>query len=566
MTNRTQQATERPAEPSDAVLQAIRKWKAILGDDRVETSDTGRQTYEQNETCARRRVVAVLKPKSSVEVAEVVRIANQYRVPIYPVSTGKNWGYGGASPVADDCAVVDLSRMTSIVDFDDELGLVTVEPGVTQQQLYEFLRKRQARFLVPVTGAGPHCSLLANALERGYGVTPVADHFAAVTSIEAILPDGSIYHSALDDLGGHTVNAAHKWGLGPYLDGLFTQSSFGIVTRGTIALAPIPECVEAFLVSLKSEESLDHAVNAVREILRSTSGASGSINIMNGRRMLAMMDSYPRQHIGSDGVLTDDAVRLMLRANGLTEWTVGGMIHGDRAVVRAFKRLVKRGLKPIASRTFFFGRRRIETAGKLARLIPGGTGTNLRRRLSRLSEMFKAAEGIPTEAALPLCYWKSGQGPSDDQQMNPALDGCGVIWYSPLVPMRSADVLRYTDMVNRVCREHGIEPLITLTSLSERCFDSTVPLLFDPTDSDETARARACYDALFEAGRAMGFLPYRVGIDQMDKIVDGGTPFWQAASKIKKALDTHGIIAPGRYCPDFANSSQSRPKTAPRPR
>jgi 4-cresol dehydrogenase (hydroxylating) len=92
---------------------------------------------------------------------------------------------------------------------------VTVEPGVTQQILYDYLERNRLAFLVPATGAGPHCSLVGNALERGYGITPYADHFSAVTAIEAVLPNGRIYRSALSELGGGTVDRAFKWGIGP---------------------------------------------------------------------------------------------------------------------------------------------------------------------------------------------------------------------------------------------------------------------------------------------------------------------------------------------------------------
>ena len=71
---------------------------------------------------------------------------------------------------------------------------------------------------------------MANALERGYGVTPLVDHFGAVTDLEAVLPDGSLYRSALREAGGDEVARLFKWGIGPYSNGLFTQSGFGIVT------------------------------------------------------------------------------------------------------------------------------------------------------------------------------------------------------------------------------------------------------------------------------------------------------------------------------------------------
>jgi hypothetical protein len=131
--------------------------------------------------------------------------------------------------------------------------------------------------------------------------------------------------------------------------------------------------------------------------------------------------------------------------------------------------------------------------------------------------------------------------------LDPAADGCGLIWYSPLVPMRPDRVSRYISIVDEVCAAHGIEPLITLTTLSDRCFDSSVPLLFDRQDSDQSARARSCYRALLEAGRHEGFLPYRMNVDAMDWITSRDAPYWDTVAAIKTAIDPAGIIAPGRY-------------------
>jgi hypothetical protein len=54
--------------------------------------------------------------------------------------------------------------------------VVTLEPGVTQARLHEFLCDGKYPYLVPVTGAGPNCSIVGNAIERGYGITPWVDH------------------------------------------------------------------------------------------------------------------------------------------------------------------------------------------------------------------------------------------------------------------------------------------------------------------------------------------------------------------------------------------------------
>ncbi|MCY1553643.1 hypothetical protein D9M68_901480 [compost metagenome] len=102
-------------------------------------------------------------------------------------------------------------------------------------------------------------------------------------------------------------------------------------------------------------------------------------------------------------------------------------------------------------------------------------------------------------------------------------------------------------MVMRISKAHSLEPLITLTSVGDKLFDSTVPLLYDRHDGEALAEARACHDALLREGREHGFFPYRVNLDAMGTISE-----WQNESKVfharlKKIIDPDGLIAPGRY-------------------
>jgi 4-cresol dehydrogenase (hydroxylating) len=109
-------------------------------------------------------------------------------------------------------------------------------------------------------------------------------------------------------------------------------------------------------------------------------------------------------------------------------------------------------------------------------------------------------------------------------------------------------------------RRHGMEPLITLTSLSDRCFDSTVPLLFDRDRSDEAARADACHRQLLEAGQREGFVPYRLGVQSMRQMIDPEAPCWRMVAALKRAMDPHDILAPGRYSPAPPRQSWSVPR------
>jgi hypothetical protein len=113
--------------------------------------------------------------------------------------------------------------------------------------------------------------------------------------------------------------------------------------------------------------------------------------------------------------------------------------------------------------------------------------------------------------------------------------------------MRSDRVRCYVDLVRRECRSYGLDTPITLTSLSAHGFDSTIPLLFSRDSAAESARAEACYRALFAAGRAEGFVSYRVGVRFMPLLVDEGRRCWQMGSRLQRAIDPAGILAPGRY-------------------
>jgi hypothetical protein len=201
----------------------------------------------------------------------------------------------------------------------------------------------------------------------------------------------------------------------------------------------------------------------------------------------------------------------------------------------------------LASRLVFIspkaGRRLARAGSKLPRYFRSKLGRNL----EMLERSLELVAGRPNETALPLCYWGNGKQPRAGAAMDPARDGCGVAWYAPLVPMKAGSVTAYVRMVTAIMREHRLEPLMTLTSLSDRCFDSTVALLFDLDSEESRKNAENCYWALLEAGRSQGFLPYRVGIQTMNWLSKNDTTFWQVVREIKKTLDPHAIISPGRY-------------------
>lgn len=517
----------------------------LLGQERIIYNDQITH-FIHNCTGFQSDVVAILFAKTTEDIQGIVKIAGNNQLSLYPYSSGNNWGYGSKNPPQDDCVLVDLSRMNRILDFDAETGLLTIEPGVTQRQLNTFLKQGQHPYLIPVTGAGPDCSLVGNALERGYGITPYADHFAAVMGLEAVLPNGELYRSMLGGLGGEAVDKAFKWGMGPYVDGLFSQGNFGIVTQMTIALAPKPQRVEAFFFSVKKADDLELAVKKIRQVLREVGTVTGSINLMNKHRVLSMSEPYPKDQLGPDGLIPDAVLRQMMRRNQVMEWTSVGAIYGNRQVVAATRNEIRRILRPVASRLMFFTPGKVQFLYAMAKALPVIRNLHLVNVLGTLNKTMQLFAGEPSEIALPLAYWRSGEMPSDGTAMNPDKDGCGLIWYSPLLPLKPALTRQYVNLVTAICVKHHIEPLITLTSISDRCWDSTVPILFDRQNPEEVARAHACYHELLETGRQQGFVPYRLGIQSMALPAQtNAVP--DLLKTIKQAVDPNRILAPGRY-------------------
>ncbi|MEN8180228.1 MAG: FAD-binding oxidoreductase [Pseudomonadota bacterium] len=530
-----------------SMQRVLAAWHDLLGAERILAGKEATLRYGSNTVAIEQALPAALRPERREQLPELVRIANQFRIPIYPVSTGNNWGYGNRITPVPGAVLVDLGDLNRILQLDPESGLVTLEPGVTQGQLDTYLHQQGLDFMVPVTGAGPSCSLIGNALDRGYGLTPYSDHFGAVMALEAVLPSGEIYRSALTEMGGAAVDQAYKWGIGPYIDGLFPQGGYGIVTQMTIALAPRPECVESFFFSVAQDDQLEQTLEVLRRILHGAGSVTGYISVMNPIRALSMLAPSPYKELPAGSTVPPELEARLAKQYRARAWTGVGAIYGKPEMVKAARRLIRRELRGCAVTTTFLTESRIRLLKGLLTPLKFQPFRRLLSLIEVLEESIHFTNGHPSEVALPLAYWKTGRDPRAGDGLDPARDGCGIIWYTPLVPLDGSRARDYVEMVKRVCLQHGFDPMINLTSFSPYCLNSTIPILFDPADPQESQRAHACYRALFQAGRELGFIPYRIGSQSMDLFTGEETPFWRLATSIKQALDPNGILAPGRY-------------------
>ncbi len=528
---------------------ALAAWRALLGEDRVVTEAATLDRYAASTSAWSTRPLAVLRPRDTEEVAAVARIAGSERVPLYPISAGRNWGYGDACAYRDGHAIVDLSGMNRILEADATLAYVVIEPGVTQKQLSDYLREHDLPLWMDCTGAGPDTSLMGNILERGFGHSPYGNRFQSVAGMEVVLADGEVVHTGFGHFPASVNRRVYQYGVGPYVDGLFTQSNLGIVTSLGLWLMPKTAALNHFLCMVDEHADIGPVIDALRP-LRLDGTLRSILHIGNDLRVISGGTTYPRELAG-DTVPLADAVRRQLRAAaGVGAWTVSGALYGSSGQVALARRALRKALAATGARVQFLDERKLDLAAAAARLLGNSApGRRLAAKVALGRSLFEMNRGIPNGRFLAGAYWRrrGGLPPGFPAGANPALDNCGMLWVSPVLPMRGADLLRVHALAEPIFRTHGFDLFVTFSMINERALGGVLTVAYDKEDAAEAARALVCYRQLFATMMEAGYIPYRVGLQSMAALDSGTDSYWRMVGRIKAALDPAGIIAPGRY-------------------
>lgn len=462
--------------------------------------------------------ITVYRPASIAELKnEFLNLKRQFPV-ISIISRGNNWGYGCHAPNKDHSLLIDLSQCQQIKEFDDYHGTITIEPGLSYGMLAEFLLSKGDKWIAPVHGAGPDASVLGNTLERGYGITPNTDHFGSVISLKAILESGELYQGSLANLNQPHLDKLFKYGIGPYYDGLFSQSGIGIVTEVTIKLFPKTEYSEMFVFGIKDPQQLGQLIEKMKIIKRNFAGSLSGLNLMNRDRCLSMLVDYPLEKIKSREALTEKELNHWAKKYKVDSWLLVGMIYGPKPVVKAIKKQIKKELNSIKKKSFFFNSASFSYITLLKKMMQKLSLDHFVQSLESLESAFSVLMGKPSNVALKLAYWKNENKELVKQQtLNPNQDSCGLIWYAPLVEFKSEAVVSYVEFVQSLSKRHQFNCLITLTTIDDLCFDSTIPILFNQNDPLDVKRANEYYEELVNQGQRLGFIPYRLNIKSQEE-------------------------------------------------
>ena len=198
---------------------------------------------------------AVIKAQSTEEVSTIIKICDQYSMPVIPYGTGTALEGGVVALHGGVC--IDVSEMNQIIAVNQGDMDAVIQPGVTRRQLAAYLKDTGLFFPID---PGADASLGGMAATRASGTNAVryGTMKENVINLQAVMADGSIIRT-----GGRSKKSAAGYDLTRLLVG--SEGTLGVITELTVKLYPVPEAMTS---SICCFETLEDTVNTVIQIIQ----------------------------------------------------------------------------------------------------------------------------------------------------------------------------------------------------------------------------------------------------------------------------------------------------------
>lgn len=257
-------------------IEAITK---IVQKGRILTSESDRYSYSFDGSFGTYLPDVVIQTKDVKELAELVKLANRERIPVYPRGQSTSLS-GGPLPVKGGM-VFDLSVMNDVLEIHEEDLVAVVSAGVLTADIHKAAEEKG--FMYPPDPSSSHVSTIGGNMAensggpRGlkYGVTK--DY---VIGLEVITPEGEIIQT-----GGRTVKNVTGYDLTKLIIG--SEGTLGIVTKAILRLIPKPPAAETAMAVF---HSLIDAGRAISQVL--SSGILPSKMELMDRASLLAVENY----------------------------------------------------------------------------------------------------------------------------------------------------------------------------------------------------------------------------------------------------------------------------------
>ena len=474
-----------------ALALETERFTRLLGTDRVLADAAAIDDYSGDMTeIPSQRPGLVVKPRTTEEVAEVVKLAAAAGTPVTPAVARMN--VGGLTIPAEGGIIIDLSDMNRVVELDRDNMYAVIEPGVTFAQMKATLDEAAPELTISYPLSPPHTSILANWLLDGLGSLslPHGSHGEHIGGLEVVLPDGTIAKT------GACAGSPYWFGRGPLPDltGLFVNwhGSSGIVTKIAAQLWRRPKL---------------------------------------SRRLFVFCGDLP----GCFALVRDLSHAEVCRDLSAITWPTGKMVFGvDNP------RMLNPG-EPEVFVYFEFG-------------ADDDEGLRYKEKTARRIVAEHENKGLPVLGILSIddlvqIAPSLGKFAEFPMTLDFLLDhpGGGLTWVGTYGPVSAWEegAARCRDLMV----ERGFPPLLVTRPMKGAHFGVLRMItLFDKNDAAQIERVRTLNSDLLEVCLELGFIPYKApdwAVRAMHNRLDPG--FLKLLDKISSTLDPEGIMNPERW-------------------
>ena len=290
---------------------------AIVGSRHVRVARAERTTYAMDGLPTHRRLPdVVVLPGTREEVIAVIRLLAALGIPFVPRGAGT--GLSGGALAGDGAVLVVLTRLNRILKIDAGNRLALVEPGVVNARLSAATRPHGLHY-APDPSSQSACTIGGNVAENAggphclkYGVT--ANHILA---LEIVLASGETVE--LGSPGGE------PWG--PDLVGLFvgSEGNFGVATRISVRLTPLPCAVRTLLADFMALRAAGEGVSAII----AAGIVPAALEMMDQSCVRAVEDS-----VYAAGYPRDAAAVLLVELDGRDDGAVGAEADAVTSILK----------------------------------------------------------------------------------------------------------------------------------------------------------------------------------------------------------------------------------------
>lgn len=530
-----------------ATSQAQKAWQEILGNEGLTTNEDYCQKRGTNSLHPKPSAIpCVLFPKTTLEVSQCVKVAQQYGVSVYTISRGKNWGYGSSAPVQDHCVLLDLSRMNRVIEVNEKLLFARIQPGVSQQDLFGALKKTNMIF--DVNGAGLDASILGATLDRGFGHLPHSDRYNHFVVTEMVLADGTIIRPGHGSNQSDLLSRIDRGTIGAFLTASMMQSNFAIVTEVSLWTMKKPSTISGCIFSLKNPDDFEKMVEAIGD-LKKEGWFKGTPHLGNDLRAVAMVERFPFESSDPSTGLSSQKLNEICKKHKIFSWNLMAGLYGSAAEVKLAQKEIKKRLSKFGKTRFYQRSTLLKLKNVFKFLKPWlpGLATKTYFHLKAATELWKLLEGEPSDLALKSVYWRH-RSKTWTRGADPIQDGCGLRWLSPLLPQDPQLIKMFVEESSRIFKFFGFEFMVTINFPTTRTCVAIASLHFDRENQEEWERANRAMKELKNLFDQNDWRLYRLPNDFMKDEWRGlNSEYVKLLEKIKFAFDPMGLLSPGKY-------------------